>query len=236
MGVGQVSSEGLSEVYSAEDLSTGDRMSRWENGVGNRHHLTFMNEVEVVEPKSSVFAQAVRFTGEEVGDSDEVWGFDKSSATFEIWLRLNPEESQPGVLLETGGTEVGSGLFLTEAGDVVYSTTPGPIQLKHRLSSKELKDYVQLVAVTDSLNEETCLYVNGKLVETVDQVSGIAGSSSSALGGVGDGEKGRAGGYSRGLPTSNFVGDIALVRIYGKRALSREEVAENYKSTAGVDR
>ena len=159
----------------------------------------------------------------------------RNNATFELWFKAN-DLSRKQVLFETGGTDTGTSLRLN--GSVLEfavrdGSRPDPAR-RGRLVGASLAglgvgEFVQAVGVIDLAADRLRLYINGDMVadgpffgENWDN------GNATALGAI----RGGLGG-AQGTGFGGFGGQIAMMRMYS-RALSDQDVSENYMEVAGL--
>lgn len=153
-----------------------------------------------------------------------------NDASFEIWFRAD-DIADHDVLFESGGT--GNGVSIRINGTVLeFYVKEGNDSVLHTydLAVIGLDPTAQFIQVTGviAVSGNVELYINGTLA--VADTSGVIqdwdGGNDAGLGGV-------AGNSINFDSPTAFEGDIASFRFYDK-ALSAEEVFDNYQAVAGM--
>lgn len=144
------------------------------------------------------------------------------SLTVEAWAKA---ASPNGVVIARGGPAQGYAL-LFQKGKPQFCVRSGDRLSTVTAPAKAVKKWVHLVGVLSD-DKKLKLYVDGKLAATAKAAGPLTGDPAQATE-IGADDQGAVGNYTSPL---SFKGVIDEVRVYF-RALSHEEVAGRYSSTA----
>lgn len=205
-----------------------------------------------VTGSATAFTQAWQFDNSDVPTSAGAFNGLVPDASFEVWFK--PTDLIGGeTLFETGGNAIGLSIHLLDNQVVVLmkdgsSSDPSEVVLTQTLAPSAIDDFIQVVVTTNGAASGTGshnLYVNTANANdpaAIDDASALAfgsfgGANVAELGGQnqpgGTVSGGTAGDIDAAATYGEFVGDIALLRIYDD-VLTSEEVAQNFAATAVI--
>jgi arylsulfatase A-like enzyme len=151
----------------------------------------------------------------------------RTPSTIEIWI--NPDDfAGDQIIWEAGGGARGGAIWLsgTELRLDVQNGIPAPVRATTTLAP----GWSQIVAVIDTTNATSRLYVNGTLRDTkaLGSTDRWAGGNPAGLGTVSSSAVGS-------IAPPNFRGQIGIYRAYNaNRALSDAEVAQSYDAVVNA--
>lgn len=218
--------------YNASDLALGDASSlTWSptgsSAVGAMSTSLSGGDVVAVEGYNG-FDQAIS-NGVFGNDVSGFNAFNGSDFTIELWVSTSDLAGRHA-LVELGGATDGTSLIL-EGADLFFTVEDNGVSNSASYTfTSTPSDFIQIVGVTDTVNDRLDLYVDGasvgSMVSTtfVDTIGGNFGSFSGT-----DTNVARPDGSS-GVFTS-FDGSIALANFYDS-ALSEIEVMAKYNAVA----
>lgn len=205
-----------------------------------------------VTGSGTVFTQAWEFDNSDVPTSVGAFNGLVPDGSFEVWFK--PSDLDGGeTIFETGGNAIGLSIHLLDDQVVVLmkdasSSAASEVVLTHTLTSADIDDFIQVVVTTNGVPQggpdpgSHNLYVNTASATdaaTIDDFDTFAfgsfgGANVAELGGQnqpgGTESGGIAGDIDAAATYGEFVGDIALLRIYDD-VLTSEEVAQNFAAT-----
>lgn len=152
-------------------------------------------------------------------------------ASFE--LLFNPTDAVgQEIIFETGGSGQGTSLSLNGSVLELAVKKGSSIALATHDVGAEIaaNEFIHVIAVVDNASTvpDVYLYVNGALVDTVMDVSGLTFWGNNGGSGLGT-----VNGTTNTTNVSNFEGEIAAFRLY-ESALPSTEIEVNYDSTAAA--
>ena len=145
-----------------------------------------------------------------------------TTASFEFWIKPTDLVGSE-VIFESGGATHGLSIISIDDSYQLRTRTNTSSQtdLATVLTPSEINDFVHLVGVVDAASNETRLYINGDLRQSVAQTRAWnLGGDSAGLARI----NGSFGAVSSGAGFTNFSGDMARARVYSD-ALNNYEVA-----------
>jgi hypothetical protein len=182
-----------------------------------------------------------QFGGASGGDGNS---FPGGNTTYETWVRAGELDANPQVIFETGSSDDGSSLLITEGFVRFLNSQNGERthDVQVPLSGIELSDFIHIVATLDQGSGDLDLFVRGS--------AGGSGSASAngALGlpngraslfnwtNFSAGVAGALGGIASEVPegVTLFNGELAVLNVYD-RALTDEEVRVLFERVAIPD-
>ncbi|MEZ6133008.1 MAG: DUF4347 domain-containing protein [Planctomycetaceae bacterium] len=222
--------------HSAADDTNGDNV--WDNGTGTSGFdwdFSGGGVTYTTTPTTSLsnITAAWSFDGTGGGTAN---GFESIAgnptddpASFELWFNPTDAVGQE-IIFETGG--VGQGTSLSLDGSTLEllvkkgsSTALATYDLAAEIAADE---FIHVIGVVDNASAipDVYLYVNGSLVDSVMDVSGLTFWGNGDPSGLGT-----VNGDTETSNTSNFEGEIAVFRLY-ESDLPANEVLTNYHSVS----
>jgi glucuronoarabinoxylan endo-1,4-beta-xylanase len=220
------------ESYYEWDASQGPSRD-WPSTTANAYAWTFGSSqipVTVSDTRFDLLTKAYALPDTKAtGDTFQGNG-DSENATFEFVLDV---DSTNGVIFETGGGWVGT-QFDVHGGQLRFLVQPGeniaPYTLSVALTEVDTGRFVHVVGVLDLSTNEMLLYLDGTLVDSIDNFAHDDWSDDNSAGlGRSNGD-GASTGATSGLETGDFTGEIALFRYYKNKAFTAAEVTANFNS------
>lgn len=205
--------------------------------------------LNAVTGSATTITQAWAFDNSDVPTSVGAFNGLVPDGSFEVWFK--PTDLVGGeTIFETGGNAIGLSIHLLDDQVVVLmkdgsSGDPSEVLLTHTLVSSDIDDFIQVVVTTNGapqggvLAGDHNLYVNSAsatataIADSSDTFAfgSFGGANVSELGGQnqpgGTESGGVAGDIDAAATYGEFVGEIAILRIYDD-VLTGEEVAQNF--------
>lgn len=154
---------------------------------------------------------------------------DASPVSVEIWMKPAVLDGTGKLVLEDGAAGDGMSFFLS-GGDTVQFNVGGDtntvvLTADAPLTNADISDFIQVVGVADTNQNKIRLYVNGSRATTEITSAKADDWGGGNPAGLGWASSGTAGDESALVP---YLGEIAIVRVYGDKALTDSEVTQNY--------
>lgn len=220
------------EQFSLDSATLTGEDTQWRSETGNNKKFDLVDS-SLNSRSATLINGALNFDGTD----DLAWSsrLDGDSATFEFMLSFN-EVNKSQTIFETGGGVKGMALGLDSSNRLVFALGGDSSGGAKEAVSAAIKDFnnpIHIVAVADSVNLTTTLYINGQSSSTGVYAAWNGGNDSAigyAKGGssVGSGQLGAGAGNILGY----LDADMSLFRYY-TNALDATEVQANYLATTG---